>query len=139
MDKRQTAILIEPSPPRAHEIKKVLDQYYTLVYRPKGNELLSREAPAFIDMNSDSIDLIVVTPGRYLEGVLDKHVEYKIPTIVRVNKGTDVDSGIFAKAANGLYMPYVVMGVQQDEGIWLGYITNAEKRAEMLTKKGSGD
>jgi len=83
-----------------------------------------------IDMNHDSIDLIVVAHSSFLADVLEKHKQYEIPTIVRVDKGTQISLDIFAKVGNLEYRPYIMVGLEQNVEKWQEYIEMANQKAK---------
>ena len=87
-----------------------------------------------IDMNSDSIDLIVVAHSNFLADVLEKHKQYAIPTIVRVDEGAKISLDIFAKVGNLEYRPYIMVGLEQNVENWKKYIEIAKRKAQTFRR-----
>jgi len=122
MDTTKWAVVVEPTSIRAQKVRDLLKQHYGMVYCPGSHEL--DKALSFVDLNKDSIDVMVVGVGGHLEAMLDKHREYKLPAVVRVDSDSEIPAGVFTKVAHRVYRPAVMEGMPKDV---IEYIDVAQK------------
>ena len=133
MDEVKLAVVIDHNEMKGQRVVKILNEVYQHPVQwerpdPQGNYL------GLIDLNSDSIDLIVVANGGFLGDVLERHKKYAIPTIVRVGPGSHISPDIFAKVGNLEYVPAVMLGLEQNVNRWSEYIVQAQRKAKLLRR-----
>jgi len=130
MNKSGYAMVIDHHQLKGTKVQEILSNLYTMVLRPQ--QTFFKHAINSLGESLDSVDLIVVGNGGYLEQVLEKHRTYKIPTILRVDTGSQFSADIATRANRGYYQYYMMSGIEQDIQKWQEYIEEAKKRVQLL-------